>query len=230
MHPKVHFVFWGDWDAAGYTDRWTRLLQGPVLDRLAEYGNKGATLEGPFYQQTTNVPVDTIPGSVNEDATIPATLEDYFHKGTIPAPSGEDVYVVFLPPGTTTKLFQLEGAVGAHTASVYNGTWYTYAIIRDVHADLTLSHELYESITDPYGTGWHNGPQQEEIGDMCDPFRSCHRYRYFRRHDRPEALVGEGGGLPLDERGGQTRGAAKSGRTHVGGHEAKRTGGNFLVE
>lgn len=170
VHPKVHFVFWGDWDAAGYTDRWTRLLQGPVLDRLAEYGNKGATLEGPFYQQTTNVPVDTIPGSVNEDATIPATLEDYFHKGTIPAPSGEDVYVVFLPPGTTTKLFQLEGAVGAHTASVYNGTWYTYAIIRDVHADLTLSHELYESITDPYGTGWHNGPQQEEIGDMCDPF------------------------------------------------------------
>ena len=71
----------------------------------------------------------------------------------VPPPSGEDIYFVFLPTGTTTALLQAGGAAAVHSASVYNGTWYTYAVTRDSGTvDLLVSHEIYEAITDPYGT------------------------------------------------------------------------------
>jgi|ERR1700690_1288438 len=175
VHPKVHFIFWGaTWNAADYEVRWTRLLAAApgtpaVLDRLAEYGNTGATFVGPAYQPA-DVPVDTTPGAQLLDATIDATLEDYFRTGQVPAPSGEDVYVVFLPTGTTTVLSATTGAIGYHTASFSANAWYAIAVVTDRGTnDITLSHELYESITDPYGTGWHNGPHKEEVADMCEP-------------------------------------------------------------
>jgi hypothetical protein len=111
----------------------------------------------------------TAPGTYVEDATIDATLESYFRTDAVPPPGKEDFYVVFLPPGTDTVNMIEHGGDAYHIGALHDGTYYTYAVILDQDTDVALSHELYEAITDPYGTGWHAGPNGAEAADMCEP-------------------------------------------------------------
>ena len=168
VHPTIHLIFWGNWDASAQANKLQAEIDGGMLDRLAEYGNTGATLSDQLYQPAS-IPMGTAPGTYVEDATIDATLESYFRTDAVPPPGKEDFYVVFLPPGTDTVNMIEHGGDAYPIGALHDGTYYTYAVILNVDTDVALSHELYEAITDPYGTGWHAGPNGAEAADMCEP-------------------------------------------------------------
>jgi len=168
-HPKVHMLFFGNYDVLGETTDWTDLLTDPAfLGRLAEYGCTGADL--------AEVKTPATPPALTVDATIPAMLDALMLAGTIDQPRGEDVYMVWLPPGETTLSMQASNSNGYHSANIYGIQWYTFAVISNGGGEdpnAVASHELYESITDPYLTGVHvsvDGAKfpDNEVADVCE--------------------------------------------------------------
>lgn len=167
-HPRVHMIFLGSWDVNGETRIWTNLLNDPAfLGRLAEYGNTGA--------QMGDVVAMAPPPGYQVDSNIPAMINSLIDAGTLEPPIGEDVYMVWLPPGTVTLGMSGWQDNGYHAANVHGAYWYTWTAITDhlEDADSVASHELYESITDPYGDGVHVAGRgltfpNDEVGDACE--------------------------------------------------------------
>lgn len=178
------------------------ITDSAYLDALAEYSEgtpytlgRGKRLQsyfltaGPFAKNDAyaNVIETSADPSVLSETTahncahVVPWLKNNILCGTLPPPTPNRCYLVFLPPGVALAFgvgqhesFQLQLADGS-TDEVY------FAVIAysssqdagDVLDDLTLavSHELVEVITDPSHAhnGWHaNEAAEREIADLCE--------------------------------------------------------------
>lgn len=178
------------------------ITSSTYMDALAEYSEgtpyiieRGKRIQSYFL---TAGPYSKNDGKPNVIGTSPdpsvldqATAQNWAHvvpclkknilNGTLPFPTPNMCYVIFLPPGITLAFgiglhdsFQIQMTNGS-TCEVY------FAVIvysssqgaQDVLDDLTLtvSHELVEVITNPSHAhnGWHADEEAEgEIADICE--------------------------------------------------------------
>ncbi len=183
-------AFWGSaWQAqstliAALQGFFNYIVTSSFVDLLAEYSTASqsigrGTLTGAFAIADSE-PGD---GTTVSDAQIQAALQQWTQDGTLPAPTPNSLYFVFLPQGVTSTM---GGAASCQQYCGYHGSVGSifYALMpfadcagcsQDNELDtLTViaSHELAESITDPSwtatsGTGWFDDTTGEEIGDVC---------------------------------------------------------------
>ena len=154
--PEIRFVVWGSQDAAPIEADWRALLAASVLDRLAEYGVRGGTLGA-----TVRALPDQAPGIFPDGWVLERLIEQVAPLGITP----NSLYVVVLPPGSSTTALTAEHATGYHFWGAF-----PYAVV--TYDNVLISHEVYEAATDPFGLGVKIGA--EEVGDMCEG-----RYSHF---------------------------------------------------
>lgn len=178
------------------------ITDSAYLDALAEYSEgipytlgRGKRLQsyfltaGPFAKNDAyaNVIETSADPSVLSETTahnwahLVPWLKDNILGGTLPPPTPNRCYLVFLPPGVSLAFgvgrhdsFYLQLADG-DMAEVYFAViaYSSSQDVQDVLDDLTLavSHELVEAITDPSHAhnGWHADEEAErEIADLCE--------------------------------------------------------------
>ena len=184
---EVFTVFWGNsWqDAANsqlmqdLNNFFDYILSSPLIDQLGEYNVQGKTIGHGTWTGSKNL-TDSEPGKSVQDSAIQEMLQSELTAGTLPAPTPNSLYFVFLPAGT--KVTQAGAAsckdfCGYHDATS-NNTFYAvmpYPNCSGCQGGLevfpaltsTSSHELCEAITDPVpGQGWYDDANGE-IGDIC---------------------------------------------------------------
>ncbi len=168
-HPTMHMVFWGTYwqsnpsEAAGYVARWDALMNSPgdVLNRLGEYG-----VGSGVFDTAVAFAAPMASGTLSSFDLI-GELDAEILTGVLPTPSADTLYMVMLPPNTTTDLLVGWKSTGYHAASVYNDIPFTYAIIGYGRQDIIVAHELYEAATDPTTLGWVNWSNGQELADAC---------------------------------------------------------------
>jgi hypothetical protein len=163
----------------------TVLMQDLVRDYLP--------LLGPYY----GVGAGTLRSSMSvapfigtpSNAGIQNYLVQEMNSGAIPAPGGNQVFFIFLPPGQTisdvagtdttgyhSNFYVYHDASGYHEASVvpYGTTlipvYYAVSLGTSPSISVTASHELAESVTDPNGTGFRDpsNPYGGEVADIYE--------------------------------------------------------------
>jgi uncharacterized membrane protein YgcG len=149
---------------------------------------------GSFGTSTTITPTINQTNQV-ADSDISSELVAQLQAGTLPAPDLDAagnvnaLYVFEFPPGTSIQLqggLSCQSFLGYHFTTTYQGKSVPYAVIPDFSQDcgnqdwqqaqIAMSHELIESITDAeVGLGtqtsvaWNSDADQgQEIGDLCN--------------------------------------------------------------
>jgi hypothetical protein len=171
------------------------ILTSSLIDLLSEYSVPGQTIGHGSRAGTVTITASE-PGSGSgqiSDAQIQQALQDWTTHGTpngsIPQPTSNTLYFIYLPPGVTSTLegfqsCQAGGYCGYH--GDINGN-IIYAVepflpcagctFGDGQALDSLtkvsSHELCEAITNPASGGWWDDDlaaqnQPPEIGDICN--------------------------------------------------------------
>lgn len=183
----VYSIFWGKlWGTnttstglmAKLNDFFSKILVSSLIDQLGEYSVPGKKIgHGSFVGSkviTTNAPV----GSVT-DSAIQTRLKAWVSAGTVPTPTANSLYFIYLDPGIVSIMggsSSCKSYCGYHN----NAGRIYYAVMpyptctgclggMSVQDALTgtSSHELCEAITDPVpGTGWYD-KVNGEIGDIC---------------------------------------------------------------
>jgi hypothetical protein len=179
-NPKVHRLFYGDYwtqaahtaEATDYDTTWTNLASDPAFyTRMSEYG-VGVGSSGNRWN-LTGVTTGSIPESTIT-AAIQTTLSNagYF-------PSANDLFVVFLPSGTTDQFDITNSASGHHSHFTWSPFLFVsfdvaYAVIEYStdrnYTNPVVSHEISEAATDPdLNAFWDSTPGNggPEIGDIC---------------------------------------------------------------
>lgn len=185
---QVFTFFWGSaWQRgaqAGLVQEVNRffdfVVTSALLDQLAEYSVPDTAI-GHGSRAGTKTLTDAPPGSSVTDGAVQQLIQRELAADTsIPQPSANTLYFVYLPPGTSSTLGSGSSCVnfcGYH--SDVNGSIF-YAVMpypdcsgclgaqSDIDAlTSTSSHELCEAITDPVpGQGWYDDANGE-IGDIC---------------------------------------------------------------
>ena len=184
---EVFTVFWGSWWQAsegaslvtelnGFFDY---VLTSELIDQLGEYSVSGQTIGHGSRIGTTTIAEPALGASIS-DAQIQQTLQQLAGAGTVPSPTANTLYFLYLPPnvsvtqGGSRSCQAFCGYHNATSADLYyavmpypgcTGCAGGLALVDALTS--TSSHELCEAITDPVpGQGWyddHNG----EIGDIC---------------------------------------------------------------
>lgn len=194
VEPELHLVYWGNYpanDQATYQFAWDALLnQETVLQRLSEYGVRGGSFDRNLYNNNPNnvlpnadggAPTHTVSKTdagttiLLDDGQFPAEINNEILAGELPYPNDNTVYMIMLPPNTTTPQMVANDDAGYHANSSYNGQRYTYGIIGYRGADFNgtdevISHELAEAATDPNGNGYRDytpGHNFDEVADIC---------------------------------------------------------------
>lgn len=184
---EVFTVFWGSWwqtgdglslatELNGFFDY---VLTSELIDQLAEYSVSGQTIGHGSHLGTTALSHPSLGTSIS-DAEIQDTLQQLIDGGTVPNPTAETLYFLYLPPNVSVTQgggSSCQAFCGYHNATrsdVYYAVM-PYPGCAGCAGGLALldaltsisSHELCESITDPVpGTGWYDD-QHGEIGDIC---------------------------------------------------------------
>jgi hypothetical protein len=179
-NPKVHRLFWGDYwtqaahtaEATDYDTTWTNLASDPAFyTRMGEYG-VGAGSSGSRWNLT-----GVATGSISE-ATITAQIQATLSSASY-FPSGNDLFVVFLPSGTTDQFDISHSFSGHHDHFTWSPFWFlsfdvAYAVIEYSsdrnYTNPVTSHEISEAATDPdLNQYWDSTPGNggPEIGDIC---------------------------------------------------------------
>ncbi|HTB71637.1 MAG TPA: VCBS repeat-containing protein [Polyangiaceae bacterium] len=168
--PNVHLVFWGNnWNSDlgtknGHINTWSAMSATPAFyTRLGEYGVQPGTYAG---QSTLST---ALSGSLPE-TTLTNALITFIGTST----TTNDIWVVFLPSGTSSQ-YDTNNGFAAHHQVVKNGAGQNivYAVIEYGDGDPLISHEIMEAATDPYFTSFIDltgplcGNEQCEIGDPC---------------------------------------------------------------
>jgi len=184
---EVFTVFWGSWwqandgaslasDLNGFFDT---ILVSDLLDQLGEYSVSDQTIGHGSRIGTTTIAEPALGTSIS-DTQIQQTLQQLIDAGTLPTPTTNTLYFVYLPPnvpvtqGGSRSCQAFCGYHNATTSDVY------YAVMPYPGCDgcanglalfdaltSTSSHELCEAITDPVpGEGWYDD-YYGEIGDIC---------------------------------------------------------------
>ena len=188
-----------------YVAQFTRQYLGSgVIDWLHEYdtpasGGTGQTIgRGTYAGQYTITPAPSDTGVKIQDSQIQSELAAQISAGHLPTPDADTSYAIFFPHGEQICMSgSCSGVAGGfcayHSTLVVNGVTTTYQVMPDNQAGSgldtgcgagtlqqnetsTLSHELVETITDPYvglattfgpPLGWYDATNGE-IGDICN--------------------------------------------------------------
>lgn len=179
--PKISRIMWGNyWTQAAHTaeatdndSTWSRLATSPAFfNPMTEYG------VGPGSAGTRVNITAGVTGSVAE-TTIQSSLTSALVT-TQYTPGANDLFVIFLPSGTTSAYDIANNAGGHHNH--YSATLggaardVVYAVI-EYYADrdssnVVVSHEVIEASTDPDPdaapvSAWWETSTKAEIGDIC---------------------------------------------------------------
>jgi hypothetical protein len=183
-HVGIIAVFWGSKvdskTTSGIDGFYNAVVANNYVDWLDEYYSSQATqgpIERGFYLGSYSItPGNTNTTLSNED--IAAELATQVSNGHLPHPGRNSLFMVHFPsgisinnvPGCGNSCVNWAGCHSFSTQTI-NGSSVTFpfAMIPDggcggdfSQVTEVASHELAESITDPFGSGW--GP---EIGDPC---------------------------------------------------------------
>jgi hypothetical protein len=184
---EVFTVFWGTaWQqpenaalSKQLNEFFDYILTSQLMDQLAEYSVPGQTITHGS-RTGTKVIASPNPGKSVQDAAIQKFLQSSITARTLPAPTPNTLYFVFLPLGV--KVLQ-GGSSSCKTFCGYHESFEKniyYAVMPypgctgctgglaafDALTS-TSSHELCEAITDPIpGQGWYDDTNGE-IGDIC---------------------------------------------------------------
>jgi hypothetical protein len=188
-------IYWGSAWATGANATLTTQVDGffdfivtsSVMDLLAEYG----TTEQPIQhgkrlvsaRVTGSEPGDVTSGGRQvTDAQIQQAIQGWIAGGTVPAPTPNTLYFVYLPPDVTClgpdgeascsvmcgyhdhiggNIFYAVIPYGSCTGCVFPGNFL------DTLTEVS-THELCEAITDPTLSTWWNPDTGAEIGDICN--------------------------------------------------------------
>jgi hypothetical protein len=183
---QVVSVFWGAaWNGAQQAtaqqlNAFLRfVVDSAYLDQLGEYNTKQQTIGRGRFAGTATV-TDPAPGTSVTDGAIQQLVDQQVGRKSVPAPTPNTLYCVFLPPGVTVVAGtdrSCQVFCGYHDRSA-SGLFYAvlpYPDCAGCLADLApidaltsvCSHELAEAITDPVpGQGWYDDANGE-IGDVC---------------------------------------------------------------
>jgi hypothetical protein len=184
---EVFVIFWGTWwhagDGASLADRlngfFDFVLTSELIDQLAEYSAGGTTIGHGSRTGATTV-TEPAPTATVTDASIQRMLPGLVDDGTLPQPSENTLFFLYLPPSTAVVqggARSCQAFCGYHNATA-DGIFYAvmpYPGCRGCTGDLepfdaltsTSSHELCEAITDPIpGSGWYDEANGEN-GDIC---------------------------------------------------------------
>jgi hypothetical protein len=178
-NPNITYIFWGEyWQYTGeaqyFQDNWMKLYSTDIVfDRLTEYGINNPILNANYYKVNTDFLTDStsdVQVSFDDNKIVPEINKD-IQEGTIPTPSGDMLYVIFLPPYNPTTNMIKNHDVGYHSNATYGSTRYTYAVIQYQNADAidsVVSHETYEATTNPDDRGYWDDASLAEVADICD--------------------------------------------------------------
>ena len=184
---EVFTIFWGNgWKATPQSDMIAKLngffdfiLASPLVDQLSEYST--ATFTIGHGRRTGSVTLTTnSPGASVTDSALQAFLKQQTAAATVPKPTPNTLYFIYLPPGVRVVM---GGSSSCQAFCGYHnniGSTVFYAVMPypgctgcagglapfDALTS-TSSHELCEAITDPIpGQGWYDDTNGE-IGDIC---------------------------------------------------------------
>jgi hypothetical protein len=185
---EVFTIFWGTaWNDAANSPLieqmnafFAYILTSTLIDQLGEYSVPGKTIGHGTVVGTKTI-TDPSPGKSVTDAALQQFLQAQISGGTLPAPSANTLYFLFLPPATQVKQgtsASCKDFCGYHEATPTSDIFYAVMPFPGCSGCLggletlpaltsTSSHELCESITDPIpGQGWYDD-NNGEIGDIC---------------------------------------------------------------
>ena len=105
---QVYTIFWGSaWQQSPASDMATNLngffdyiLTSSLMDQLAEYSTSGQTIGHGRRIGTTTITTPE-PGSTVADSDIQQLLNNGIANNTLPQPSANTLYFVYLPSGVT---------------------------------------------------------------------------------------------------------------------------------
>jgi hypothetical protein len=183
---SVSTAFWGTvWKRADaplvtqINDFFGFILTSPLIDQLAEYAVPNQPIGHGTFAGTTTITAPA-PRRTVADAAIQSLVQAQIAKATLPTPTANSLYFVYLPPGVSVAQGGQQSCTnfcGYHDS--IGGTIY-YAVmpypgcpgcvgglpVLDALTS-TSSHELCEAITDAVpGQGWYDDANGE-IGDIC---------------------------------------------------------------
>jgi hypothetical protein len=183
---EVFTIFWGSaWQGAQaqvaqqLNDFFLYVVSSPLLDQLAEYSTATVNIGHGTLAGSVTI-ADSEPGPTVTDAAIQAVIQGWISQGTVPQPTSNSLYFVYLPPGVTADLggqLSCSAFCGYHD-SFGSPIFYAVMPFPDCSGCIggltsldaltsTSSHELCEAITDPVpGQGWYDDANGE-IGDIC---------------------------------------------------------------
>jgi hypothetical protein len=199
--PELHAVFWGGQVApdtqTALTTWFGDLAQSPIVPMLGQYDTASpAQFITQMHFGGSIIDADAPAQTTISDQDIQVELTRMIDAGTVPANDGNQLYVMYFPPGATITTDYGNSCVafcGYHGSFYRNGTNAFYAVIPDMTVDpcktacaydptpindvyMTTSHEVTEAITDaavgvtPTGSpsyAWYDPVTGNEIGDIC---------------------------------------------------------------
>ncbi len=185
---QVYTIFWGAaWQQSPLSDTaqslnsfFDYILTSSLIDQLAEYSTPQQQIGHGSRIGTTMLTTPSVGTSVS-DSDIQQMLNNAIANNSIPQPTANTLYFVYLPSGVTVVqdgASSCQSFCGYHD-DINNGQIFyavePYPDCSGCSANLavfdalttTSSHELCEAITDPIpGQGWYD-PNNGEIGDIC---------------------------------------------------------------
>jgi hypothetical protein len=174
----VQLIFWGNaWSqpattpsAGAVVAAVQNILRGPWMAGLRQYGIRRSSFGGATVV-TTPGPPGTYQDSDVEDLIWALIDDDKFPEPD--DPGGRNLYMVFMPPGTT---YGPGGIFGKHLDATdfdlpfdTDHAWVGFICTNPALSRLTSTfcHELAEMCTDPESDAWTVTGNQE-IGDVCN--------------------------------------------------------------
>jgi hypothetical protein len=173
----VQLIFWGSpWNLASTNPSTSdiigavrTILTGPWMSGLRQYGIRRCNLGGFLVVS----PAD--PPSTYDDDDIEDLIWGLIDGGTFPEPDdpgGRNLYMVFMPPGTT---YGPGGIRGKHLDATdfdfpadVDHAWVGFILTNSLpQITATFCHELAEMCTDPELDAW-TVTGNEEIADVCN--------------------------------------------------------------
>jgi hypothetical protein len=201
-HPDILPIFWGpNWPGSGdltvlnIMNALRSMADGPYLLGLTQYGYVGPSQirVAAFDNSMPNIPFPALAPGVSQTPAVNTAVRNFIgnlleHDGIENVDDNHElIVIVFLDPSIPVpRQMDIVGNItsvsGANSSIeefefLDDNTRFEWAWINTANglsaATRTLSHELVESITDPFNNGWTQtspppGPNGGQIGDVCN--------------------------------------------------------------
>lgn len=173
---KIRFIFLGSYWVSEFTramaivSSWNDLVTNRRIlsSTLSEYEIQDGIVADAVWILGAGIGngIDDMP--LVNDVDIPKILDQSIFRGDLPIPDNDTVIITVLPPNTFTELLINNEWGGYHAASSFGSVVYAYAVIGPLpDIDNIISHELYETVTDPSDDGYSDDTYGE-IADICN--------------------------------------------------------------